>query len=133
MTKTSEAKTCKCGKPITTLALVRQNKCRECFDGYVKLWRKENPWAEHLRHARVRCTNPKNNKFKRYGGRGIKCNLTLDDARYLWFRDHASILKRPSIDRINNDGDYELINCRFIELSENGRKGNSKLEAKSND
>ena len=28
-------------------------------------------------------------------------------------------MKRPSIDRINNDGHYELSNCRFIEASEN--------------
>lgn len=41
----------------------------------------------------------------------------------LWERDRAWLLKRPSIDRIDPDGHYEVRNCRFIELSENSRRG----------
>lgn len=31
-------------------------------------------------------------------------------------------MKRPSIDRIDNDGNYEISNCQFIEFVENRRK-----------
>ncbi len=38
---------------------------------------------------------------------------------WLWIRDKAGKMKRPSIDRINSGGNYTLNNCRFIELSAN--------------
>lgn len=52
--------------------------------------------------------------------------MTIEDFKYLWFRDKAFDMKEPSIDRVNTKGDYILTNCRFIELQENrwryGRK-----------
>lgn len=59
----------------------------------------------------------------RYAGRGITCELTLDDMAILWVRDNADQLHRPSIDRIDNDGSYTRENCRFIEFAENVRRG----------
>ena len=58
----------------------------------------------------------------RYADKNIRNFLGLMDVAYLWARDRAYRLKRPSIDRINNDGHYTLYNCQYIELSENGRK-----------
>ena len=69
-----------------------------------------------------RCTNPKNKSYNRYGGRGIKNFLTLNEMKDLWVRDNASAMKVASIDRIDNDGDYVFSNCQFIEKAENSRK-----------
>lgn len=74
-----------------------------------------------------RCGDPSDKRFHRYGGRGIKLRLERRDLVYLWERDNASQLKRPSIDRIDNDGHYEVKNCRFIELAENSRRRKKSL------
>lgn len=84
--------------------------------------RKLAPWIHLLVDIKTRCNNPKNKKFYRYGGRGIKCLLTSEEIKSLWFRDRAYELIMPSIDRLENDGNYEFSNCRFIERSENSLK-----------
>ena len=72
---------------------------------------------------KYRCENKKCPKYKYYGGRGIKNFLTVSDLINLWNRDNANLLKNPSIDRIDNNKDYNFDNCRFIEISENRKKG----------
>lgn len=75
--------------------------------------------ASILHNIKNRCSNPRSTRYERYGGRGIKNMLIRKDLLYLWMRDGAEKMKNPSIDRVNNDGNYILNNCRFIELSEN--------------
>ena len=87
-----------------------------------KTWLRLNPYGKILEGCRRRCTNPKQISYKYYGARGIKCHLTLSGIRYLWGRDLAYLLKAPSIDRIDPKGNYELGNCRFIELSDNAKR-----------
>ena len=102
-----------------------------------KKWREKCPWIVSFRGAKYRCTNKNEVNYHRYGGRGIEFKMTIKDFKFLWFRDKAYLMKRPSIDRIDNKGNYELDNCRFIEQSENSRKDelgeknhNSKLTEK---
>jgi hypothetical protein len=74
---------------------------------------------------RQRCLNPKNKSYINYGGRGIKiCDR--------WLQSFNNFLEdmgdRPvgySIDRINNDGNYEPSNCKWacdIEQRNNQRR-----------
>lgn len=60
----------------------------------------------------ARCHNPHTKAFKDYGGRGISvCDRWRDFANFL-----ADMGRRPkglTLDRINNDGNYELSNCRW--------------------
>ena len=66
-----------------------------------------------------RCENKNIRAYKSYGGKGIKCLMDISDLRYLWNRDNAILMSRPSIDRINPRGNYEVKNCRFLELKDN--------------
>jgi hypothetical protein len=65
-----------------------------------------------------RCTNPNQTKFKDYGGRGI----TVCD-RWLKFENFLEDMgQKPSgleLDRTNNNGNYELENCRWVTRKEN--------------
>src|SRR3990167_3114800 len=97
-------------------------KNRTIRNAYHSKRRKEVPWIHLLTDIKTRCNNPNNERFKNYGGRGIKCLITSTEIKSLWFRDKAYELKKPSIDRINNDGHYEVSNCQFIEQRENTLK-----------
>lgn len=94
----------------------------EYYNKYQKEYHKTHGWYLCYYNAKRRCNNPNNDHFNRYGGRGIKLLMSLKDFKYLWFRDKAYNLKQPSIDRIDNDGNYELNNCRFIEYLENSKR-----------
>ena len=89
-----------------------------------KAYLKARPWYGSWSCAKTRCTNQSVNCYKRYGGRGIKFLLTKEETAYLWERDEAYLMNKPTIDRIDNDGHYEFANCRFIEKSDNSTKGN---------
>jgi hypothetical protein len=86
---------------------------------YTRKFRERNPWLSHYYSALDRCTKPHIKSYHRYGGRGIKFNLDKKEIEMLYKRDKAHLLKEPSIDRIDSDGDYTYDNCRFIEKSEN--------------
>ena len=75
-----------------------------------------NLLQNRLNGINQRCANEKMRCYKYYGGKGIKNFLTRQDLMKLWFRDMAFKMKKPSIDRIDNNGNYIFENCRFIEL-----------------
>lgn len=73
-------------------------------------------------NMKSRCGNPNDIKYAYYGGKGIKVKMSKLELARIWVRDNAKDLNKPSIDRINSDGHYEVSNCRFIEMSENVRR-----------
>ncbi len=71
-----------------------------------------NVWAS----MKDRCSNPNNAQFKNYGARGISVCERWRESYQAFFEDMGP---RPSpkhsVDRINNDGNYEPNNCRWAD------------------
>ncbi len=75
-----------------------------------------NPLYRIWHAIKTRCYNQKNYAYKYYGARGIAlCDEWKDDfvSFFKWCKlnGHTNGLQ---IDRINNDGNYEPGNCRFV-------------------
>lgn len=102
-------------------------ECRHCKNiskkKSLKKYLQTHPWYYNFHAAQERCHNKKHRKYPRYGGRGIKFLMAKGDFKFLWFRDKAYLMKKASIDRIDNNGNYTVDNCRFIELSKNSKLG----------
>jgi len=123
---------CKEPKLLKEFYSDKQNSwCKLCIKLTMRYYRKKYPWKTRYHSIKQRCNSPKNPYYKNYGGRGIKCLITVDEIKKLWFRDKAFNMKIPSIDRKDNDGNYCLENCRFIEKSENSAKANRESKIKS--
>lgn len=65
--------------------------------------------------ARDRCVNHNNPYYYNYGGRGIKMCSEWDDFMlfYNWAINNG-FSKNLELDRIDNNGNYEPNNCRFV-------------------
>jgi hypothetical protein len=70
-----------------------------------------------------RCNNPNTKLYYRYGGRGIKiCDEWNSKHGFDNFMEWAlthGYSQNLEIDRINNNGNYEPSNCRFVTHAEN--------------
>ena len=84
--------------------------------------RKDKPYLYLLKSIRQRCEDSNSQAYKYYGGRNIKCLITTEEITKLWFRDKAYDMEKPSIDRKDNDGNYEYSNCQFMERPDNKSK-----------
>lgn len=79
-----------------------------------------------------RCTNPNATGYENYGGRGIRvCDEWMHS--FEAFAEHLGERPGPgySIDRINNDGNYEPGNVRWATRAEQNRNKRKRKDSRS--
>lgn len=93
----------------------KRQPCKKCISEITKKERKNNPWKFLYWHIKSKC--------KKGYGKNIKCLFkSEEEIKYLWNRDKAWLLRIPSIDRIDNNKNYYVGNCHFIEKGANSWK-----------
>ena len=130
---------CDCGKEIvTTSSSVRRGRTKSC-GCYNQELRKNRikhgmfntkmycAWV----HMRQRCNNPKCKSYQDYGGRGI--TVCEEWNTFINFYDWAmanGYEESLTLDRIDNDENYEPDNCRWVSMSvqENNKRNNHFVE-----
>lgn len=132
---------CKCDCGNETLSYANNLKHMHSCGCLHRKWSHERLYKHGKSHSRLfpiwqsmrqRCNNPKNHAYDRYGGRGIKVCKAWDEdfeAFEKWALangyDENAVGKSCTLDRINNDGDYEPRNCRWADGKvQNNNKNN---------
>lgn len=99
----------------------RTTSCGCARQAWLNQWKRVRKMPEYAiwTAMKQRCTNPKSDSWENYGGRGIKvCRRWLNS-----FNDFLSdVGRRPAphltIERINNDGNYEPGNVKWATRKE---------------
>lgn len=111
------------GKPRAFIPHHHKRKHGQCLKSCA------SPAYKTWTHMIQRCTNPDNQAYKDYGGRGI----SICDRWMIFETFYEDMGERPestSLDRINVNGNYEPGNCRWAtqEVQHNNKRSNVYLE-----
>lgn len=108
--RSGDTTSCGCYRREATSAFAKVSSRKHGYKG-TKTYR---AWSA----MKTRCLNVNGQDYPQYGARGIKICDRWKDSFMNFLEDMGEAPPDRSIDRINNDGNYEPGNCRWATLSE---------------
>lgn len=134
---------CKCGNTFETeIMSVKMQNTRSCGCIIKNILKTQKFAKTHGLHSNplyhiqksiiYRCNDVKNKAYKNYGARGIKLCERWNDLHNFIDDMYPTYKEGLEIDRIDNNGNYEPGNCRWVTHAENNnnRTNNRKIEYK---
>lgn len=121
---------CECGKKsvVVSSKIIHKSSLQCVACGARKHGYNKTSTLRCWNGAKNRCNNPNNKDYVNYGGRGIKFSKKWDN-----FVDFLAYMgDKPAgltLDRIDNDGNYEPGNCRWATISQ---QNNNQRKRKKN-
>lgn len=106
-------RSCGCLRVETSRALHKKH-------GHIKRGRASKTYAAWV-HMQARCYNPKAKGYIYYGARGISVCPEWRASFETFLRDMGEAPAGLSLDRINNEGNYEPGNCRWATATQQNR------------
>lgn len=110
---------CECGNDIIVIRpnLIQRPDINCGCSRTAKHGKIHTPAYNTWRNMLDRCRNENHHAYKHYGGRGISvCSEWYDFRNF--YRDMGDRPEGLTLERINNDGNYELSNCKWATWKE---------------
>lgn len=123
---------CECGATgethLSSVTGGQKSACRTCTMqrlGHTPQHELKRSWRAMI----ARCENPKSDKYKNYGARGIQVCDRWRKSFEAFLEDMGERPVGTSIERVDNSGNYEPGNCRWATLQEqnNNKRNNRRI------
>lgn len=128
---------CMCGnQPVVIGGDLRSGNTKSCGCLHIEKLTTHGLYHHPLRpvydNMKSRCLDKNNKTYKNYGGRGIKiCERWINSLEAFIEDVYEGYEKGLELDRIDNEGDYEPNNVRWVTHKQNSRNRGANLKGTS--